>query len=73
MLRNITFSAEETVIDQARARARKENRTLNEAFRDWLGLYADAPRIKDLQALFARLNYVDLGGPVSREEMNARR
>lgn len=73
MLRNITFSAEETLIEQARARARKENRTLNEAFRDWLGLYADAPQANDLQALFARLDYVGAGRKFAREEMNERR
>lgn len=39
-LKSVTFSAEKELIDAARARARAERTTLNEAFRRWLAEYA---------------------------------
>ncbi len=35
-MKNITLSADENVIEQARAVARSQKKTLNQAFRDWL-------------------------------------
>ena len=40
MARNITFSADEALIEAAREAARSENTTLNEQFRLWLESYA---------------------------------
>ena len=40
MVKNITFSAEESLIQQAREVARDHNTTLNHAFRLWLEGYA---------------------------------
>jgi len=39
MLKNITFSAEEQIIEAARARSRAEKTTLNERARSWLENY----------------------------------
>ena len=39
-MKNITLSAEESLIEAARARARAEQTTLNEEFRRWLASYA---------------------------------
>ena len=38
-MRNVTFSADEHLIEAARERARRERTTLNEAFRRWLDAY----------------------------------
>jgi phosphoglycolate phosphatase-like HAD superfamily hydrolase len=39
-MKNITFSADETLIEQARAAARSQGTTLNEAVRGWLRDYS---------------------------------
>jgi hypothetical protein len=39
-MRDITFGADESTIERAREVARHENRTLDEAFREWLEWYA---------------------------------
>lgn len=38
-MKNVTFSADERLIEGARERARSEHTTLNEAFRRWLESY----------------------------------
>mgnify|MGYP000423769185 CR=1 FL=1 len=39
-MKNITFSADERLIDGARRRAQSEHTTLNDEFRRWLEAYA---------------------------------
>lgn len=39
-MKNVTFSADERLIEAARQRARSEHTTLNEEFRRWLEAYA---------------------------------
>jgi hypothetical protein len=39
-VKNITFSADEEVIERAREVAKAEHKTLNVAFREWLAGYA---------------------------------
>lgn len=72
-VRNITLSADETAIERGRETAREENRTLNDAFREWLEWYGSR-RISrgELEALFDRLNYVNPGRKFTRDEMNER-
>ena len=41
-MKNITLSADERLIEAARARALAERTTLNEQFREWLMEYARA-------------------------------
>lgn len=72
-MRNITFSADDTKIELAREVARSENKTLNDAFRDWLDWYGSrtvtAARI---DALFKKLDHVNAGRKFTRDEMNER-
>ena len=75
MTRNITFSAEETLIEEAREAARADNSTLNEQFRLWLEQYARRRRAERAMETVDRLrSYVSSGGrKFTREEMNERR
>ncbi len=74
MLKNITLSAEETLIQQARRRALNENTTLNELFREWLGRYVAQPTAAEQYlTLMRRFSHIQAGGPYSREQMNERR
>lgn len=73
MLRNVTFSADEKLIRQARRRARQQNTTLNAEFRRWLEKYAyGVRRAEEFDALMEALAHVRAGRKFSREEMNAR-
>jgi hypothetical protein len=73
IVRNITFSADEAAIDRAREVARSENKTLNDAFREWLGWYASPSATRqEIRTLFEKLNYADAGRKFSRDEMNER-
>lgn len=73
MLKNITFSADEALIREARRQAALQNTTLNELFRQWLEQYvAQEDAGQDFLELLERL------GPrfvrkYTREEMNERR
>jgi len=71
MLKNITLSADEALIERARQRAEAESTTLNAEFRQWLAQYAEHPQSAvDFQALMAHLNYAQPGKAFSREELN---
>jgi predicted transcriptional regulator len=72
-MKNITFSADENKIELAREVARSEQRTLNDAFRDWLDWYASRRVSRaEIEALFEKLNYADAGRKFTRDEMNER-
>ena len=72
-MKNITFSADEHKIELARAVARTENKTLNDAFRDWLDWYSSRNITRqDIEALFEKLKYADAGRKFTRDEMNER-
>lgn len=71
MIKNITLSAEETLIREARAKARRENTSLNSVFRHWLVRYTG--RGDDFRGLMDRLDYADAGGRFDRDELNLRR
>jgi hypothetical protein len=73
MLKNITFSAEESLIDRARQRAAADRTTLNEEFRRWLEKYAERPASAEaFIELMDRIHYVNPGRSFTREEMNER-
>lgn len=73
MLKNITFSAEEHLIELARLRAEADSTTLNAEFRRWLAQYAQRPRNKaDFLTLMDRMQYARPGKKFSREELNER-
>ena len=72
-MKNITFSADEDLIQRARERAKNEQTTLNEAFRDWLRKYAE--RTESAEAftlLMEHLSYAKPGRRFSRDELNER-
>jgi hypothetical protein len=72
-VKNITLSADEHVIEQAREVARSQHRTLNAAFREWLEQFTQqAGRAKEFDALMDRLKHVRSSGPYTRDEMNER-
>ncbi|MGI9025285.1 MAG: hypothetical protein ACR2GP_06840 [Burkholderiaceae bacterium] len=74
MTRNITFSVDETLIDEAREVARAEHTTLNEQFRLWLETYARKRRATRAMETVDRLRgYVRTGGrKFTRDQMNDR-
>ncbi len=73
-MKNITLSADESLIEAARARARAEQTTLNEQFRRWLAAYAQTRGRMDryeevMKGLCGKLT---VGRKLSREPMNER-
>jgi len=74
-MKNITLSADDNLIEAARARARAENTTLNEQFRRWLADYVrQQNRVDAAMALIEELcGEVRTGGRTfTRDEMNER-
>jgi hypothetical protein len=72
-VKNITFSADEELIERAREVAKAEHKTLNVVFREWLAGYAARRgNLQQYRALMERLKHIDSGGPYTREEMNER-
>ncbi|HET7313230.1 hypothetical protein [Salinisphaera sp.] len=74
-MKNITLSADEALINAARARARAEHTTLNEQFRRWLNDYARREQqLAEARAVIDSLQgYVRTGGrKFTRDEMNER-
>jgi len=74
MLKNITLSAEEDLIEKARAVAASENRTLNQVFREWLEQYQSrADSAIEYRNVMERLSHIQPGtGHFSRDELNSR-
>ena len=72
-MKNITLSADEELIEQARLIARSQHKTLNAAFREWLMTFtAQSGDEQEVDALMRRLRHVDAGRHFSRDEMNER-
>lgn len=73
MLKNITLSAEEVLIEKARDKARRERTTLNATFRQWLDQYVSRGlKTADLDSFMASLSYARPGKKFSRNELNER-
>lgn len=74
-MRNITFAADEGLIQAAREQALAENSTLNEQFRIWLEQYARKRQAARARAVMEKIgSYASSGGRTfSREERNERR
>ncbi len=71
MLKNLTLSAEENLIQKARERANRERSTLNAEFRKWLQRYVrNSSKISDYDMFMESLSYVHPGKTFSRDEMN---
>ena len=72
-VKNITLSADEHLIEQARTVARAQHRTLNEAFREWLHEFVGKPgEAKKFDAVMKSLRHVNAGRKFTREELNER-
>ena len=74
-MRNVTLSADESLIEAARKKAHAANRTLNDEFRAWLEDYVGRDeRAARASAFIDHVSqYASTGGQhFSRDEMNAR-
>ncbi len=72
-MKNITLSADEELIEQARAIARAQRKTLNAVFREWLLQFtAQSGSAQEFDSLMKRLRHVRAGRGFSRDEMNER-
>jgi predicted transcriptional regulator len=72
-MKNITFSADEDLIERARSIASGQRRTLNAAFREWLTQFTQSTGdAQGFDALMKHLRHVDAGRQFSRDEMNER-
>ena len=72
-MKNITMTADEALIEAARARARSENTTLNEQFRLWLAGYARKQRMQQYETVMTGLRgKLVVGRKLTRDEMNER-
>jgi hypothetical protein len=73
-MKNITFSADEKLIEKAREKARSESTTLNNRVREWMERYvAESTKKENFLALMDKLDYVKPGRSFTRDEMNERR
>lgn len=74
-MKNITLSADEHLIEEARRRAASEHTTLNARFREWLEDYVQSQRqVEDAMATIRELRRKNSteGRTFTREEMNER-
>ncbi len=72
-MKNITLSADEQLIEQARLLAKSRHKTLNAMFREWLEQFtAQCGGTQEFDALMRRLKHVQAGGRFIRDEMNER-
>lgn len=72
-MKNITLSAEESVIERARLVAKSQHTTLNAAFRDWLEQFTSRSGSgEEYDALMKRLKHVNAGRRFTRGELNER-
>jgi len=72
-MKNITLSADENLIEQARLIAKSQHKTLNAIFREWLEQFtARNGNSQEYEALMRRLKHVKAGSRFSRDEMNER-
>jgi len=72
-MKNITLSANESLIERAREKAKNEKTTLNNRFREWLENYASGKnRAEEYETLMSQLDYVKIDRKYSRDELNER-
>jgi hypothetical protein len=75
IVKNITLTADERLIEAARRKALASNRTLNEEFRHWLAAYTTSEdRSSEARVVMEQIaSYAGTGGrKFSRNEMNER-
>lgn len=73
MLKNITFSVEEELIQKAQKKASEEKTSLNIVFRKWLTQYAENEIItEEYDKIKGSLDHVVSWRRFTRDEMNER-
>jgi len=73
LVKNITLSADENLIEQARKAAAEQHTTLNAAFRLWLEDFSGrAQRAQKFDELMERLKGFSVDRKYTRDEMNER-
>lgn len=74
MVKNITLTVEESLLEKARSKAMAQHKSLNVLFREWVGQYVGASRgrSEEYRTLMKRLGHARAGRHFSREEMNER-
>jgi hypothetical protein len=71
-VKNITLSADEDLIEQARLVAKARHTTLNAAFREWLVQFSKQQEdTEEFDSFMNRLRYVKINRKFTRDEMNA--
>ena len=71
-MRNVTFSADDQLIERAREKAAREHTTLNERFRQWLAQYVGQSGGNEYRQLMKELKHVQSGRNFKRDELNER-
>ncbi len=72
-MKNVTLSADDDLIEQARLVARAQKKTLNSAFREWLLQFTQRTgSVQEFDSLMKRLRHVRSGRRFTRDEMNER-
>ena len=75
-VRNITLSASDQLIDQARDKARSQGGSLNDEFRKWLASYVQAgdgqSAVNRFRSVMQALPQADAGRSFTRDEMTER-
>jgi len=72
-MKNVTLSADENLIEQARLIAKAQRKTLNSAFREWLEQFTrQSGNAQEFDSLMKRLKHVKPGRRFTRDEMNER-
>lgn len=71
-MKNITLSADEKLIEQARKTAAQKGSTLNKEFRAWLAAQAVSGRVRAAQykKLMEKMSRTNAGRKFTRDEMN---
>jgi hypothetical protein len=73
MSKNITFNTDEHLIQRAREIAKKEHKSLNTVFQEWLKRYVGKENImEDYQELMKHIDYAQPGKKFTRDELNER-
>ncbi len=73
MIKNITLSADEILIKQARQKAEQEKTSINKLFREWISKYVNrGDASTNYDRLMESLSAVNPGKKFTREEMNER-
>ena len=73
LVKNITLTADEHLIEQARRAAADRHTTLNAMFRDWLEDVAGGERrLRAFNEIMERTKYVEVDRKYTREELNER-